>query len=219
VRATRGGAPADGTKVVWQGVVLGVQPRIRLTRSFDERQHSYLGFLLVVRGEVNGTARDFRVGVGRVAHEKHRFRAGDRLSGTAVAASTAKSEVADLHRAAAFKFEQRGAEAPEGGPPFLGVPPDLEVYRARVHRRLNAETYQSSCAACRWSCEMPVEMVIDNWGRGPLKYRRETFCYGPKSCPLYRPGPQRKVTGRKGASWAEPDWVDDKATAHREQDD
>ena len=31
-------------KPSFHGVVVGVQPRIRLTRSFDERQHSYLGY-------------------------------------------------------------------------------------------------------------------------------------------------------------------------------
>lgn len=26
----------------------------------------------------------------------------------------------------------------------------------------------------------------------------ETFCYGPKECVFYKPGPVRKVRGRKG---------------------
>jgi hypothetical protein len=32
------------TSVSWQGAILGIQPRIRLTRSFDERAHTYLGY-------------------------------------------------------------------------------------------------------------------------------------------------------------------------------
>jgi hypothetical protein len=210
---------APDAKIAWQGEVLGVQPRIRLLRSFDERQHSYLGYVLLVRGDAGGVPRDFRVGVGKGTHAKLAFRAGDRLSGTAMPASPAKAEVVDFHRAASFRFQGRGPETPEGSPPFLGIPPALEDYRARGHRRLDSGTYQSSCAACRWGCEMPVEMVIDNWGRGPLKYRKETFCYGPKSCPSYRPGAQRRVPGRKGASWTEADWVDEEATAHRGPDD
>ena len=47
----------------------------------------------------------------------------------------------------------------------------------------------------------------------------ETFCYGPLSCPLFRPGPTRKVPGRKGMVWEEGDWVDADATAHRGPDD
>jgi hypothetical protein len=30
----------------WQGTLVGIQPRIRLTRSFDERSHTYLGAVL-----------------------------------------------------------------------------------------------------------------------------------------------------------------------------
>jgi hypothetical protein len=33
-------------KVAWQGVIISVQPRIHLLRSFDQRQHNYLGFIL-----------------------------------------------------------------------------------------------------------------------------------------------------------------------------
>jgi hypothetical protein len=52
-----------------------------------------------------------------------------------------------------------------------------------------------------------------------LLERFETFCYGPKACALYRPGPTRKVPGRKGVTWEEADWVDKDATAHRAADE
>jgi hypothetical protein len=42
-----------------------VQPRIRLTRSFDERYHGYPGYLLRVQGEVGGEPREFTVGPAR----------------------------------------------------------------------------------------------------------------------------------------------------------
>lgn len=45
------------TKVIWRGTLLEVQPRTRLTRSFDERHHAYLGYVLFVRGAVAGEAR------------------------------------------------------------------------------------------------------------------------------------------------------------------
>ena len=47
------------------GCVLSVQPRSRLTDSFDQRSHTYLGYALKVRGKVGSEARDFLVGVGR----------------------------------------------------------------------------------------------------------------------------------------------------------
>ena len=51
-----------GEKTAWQGVLLSVQPRIRLTRSFDQRSHSYLGYALRVRGAIGNDAHEFLVG-------------------------------------------------------------------------------------------------------------------------------------------------------------
>jgi hypothetical protein len=102
---------------------------------------------------------------------------------------------------------------------LLEVPPDLATYRARGHRRLDARTYEAKCTACIWGCRMPVEMIVDHWNPSQKKYRFETFCYGPKSCALYRAGPTRKVPGRKSMSYTEEDWVDEDATSHRGPDD
>jgi len=45
---------------------------------------------------------------------------------------------------------------------------------------------------------MAVEMIIDHWNPNKRRYRTETFRYGPRACPLYRSGPERKVPGRHG---------------------
>ena len=108
---------------------------------------------------------------------------------------------------------------PPAGPPFLGVPPDLPTYRARGHHRMDARTYETRCTARMSSCRMPVEMIVDHWNPSQKRYRFETFCYGPKSCAVYRPGPARKVPGRKGMSYTEEDWVDKDATSHRGPDE
>jgi hypothetical protein len=42
-------------KIPWQGVLISVQPRIRLGRSFDQRSHTYLGYTLRVRGNIAGS--------------------------------------------------------------------------------------------------------------------------------------------------------------------
>ena len=104
-------------------------------------------------------------------------------------------------------------------PPWCEVPPDLEVYRGRGHRRLDPRTNESKCSACIWGCRMPVEMIIDQWSPREKKYRFETFCYGPKSCVFYKAGPTRKVPGRKGMTWEEEDWVDEDAVSHRGMDE
>ena len=38
--------------LAWRGTLLGIQPRIRLTRSFDERSHAYLGYSLRLDGAI-----------------------------------------------------------------------------------------------------------------------------------------------------------------------
>ncbi len=58
-------------------------------------------------------------------------------------------------------------------------------------------------------------MILDHWNPDRRKSRTEAFCYGPKSCRFYRPGPTRKVPGRRGMSFDEGDWVDEQETEHR----
>jgi len=204
-------------KVDWAGEVLSVQPRIRLTRSFDQRSHSYLGYALRVHGTLAGEAKEFVAAIGKAAQEKHQFRAGDRVSGKGE--HVTRTEAVDLYKVSGLKALGRGGEAVTSPPPFHGVPPTVEVYRERGHRRLAARTYATKCSTCIWGCEMAVEMIIDHWNPSKKRYRRETFCYGPKNCSLYAAGPTRKVPGRKGMSWEEDDWVDEDATAHRGPDD
>ncbi len=206
-------------KLQWQGEIVAVQPRIRLTRSFDERSHSYLGYVLRVRGPLAGEAGEFLVAIGKGAQARHAFRAGDRVRGLGVPVADPRLETAGLYKASGLHVEARGPEEVSPSPPFRGVPPELEVYRERGHRRLAARTYATRCTTCLWGCEMPVVIIVDPWNPGRRRYRRETFCYGPKSCPVYRAGPTRKVPGRQGMSWEEEDWVDEDATSHRGPDD
>ncbi len=206
-------------KIEWQGEIRSVQPRIRLNRSFDERSHSYLGYVLRIRGSLGGEAREFVVAIGKAAQEKHGFRAGDQVCGKGVPVADPRLETADFYKVSGLKVLARGSGPAGDPPPFFGSPPALEVYRERGHRRLAARTFSTKCSTCVWGCEMAVEMIIDHWNPSMRRYRRETFCYGPKSCPLYKAGPTRKVPGRKGMSWEEEDWVDEDATAHRDPDD
>ena len=62
-------------KSTWHGVVTGVQPRIVLMRSFDQRSHSYLGYVLRLNGVVASESREFLIAIGKRAQEKHAFRA------------------------------------------------------------------------------------------------------------------------------------------------
>ncbi|MCX7428995.1 MAG: hypothetical protein NTW96_25635 [Planctomycetia bacterium] len=208
-----------GARIAWAGRIISVQPRIVLMRSFDERSHSYLGYVLRLDGTIGGEDRHFLIAIGKAAHAKHQFRLGDTVSGTGEPVVNPDMETADLYKVSTLRLLDRAIAPPPAPPPWVGVPPDLKTYRGRGHRRLNMRTYETKCQACLWGCRMPVEMVIDQWRPEVRRYRFETFCYGPKSCPFYAAGAARKAPGRKGMVYEELDWVDEEATRHRGDDE
>ncbi|MBM4431166.1 MAG: hypothetical protein FJ026_12590 [Chloroflexi bacterium] len=205
-------------KTRWSGRVISVQPRIRLTRSFDQRSHSYLGYCLIVDGMIGDQARQFSIGVGEAAQRKHQFQVGDEVCGLSVPVADERKEPVEFYKTSRLKVLTR-SEGETGFPPWHGVPVDLDTYRARGHRRLSARTYENRCRSCVWGCRMPTTIIVDQWQPQEKRYRFETFCYGPKSCRYYQPGPRRRVPGRRGMIWEEPDWVDEEDTAHRGWDE
>ncbi|HUM44327.1 MAG TPA: hypothetical protein PKI14_15390 [Fervidobacterium sp.] len=208
---------SDG-KVSFQGIIVSVQPRIRLIRSFDERSHNYLGYALVIRGLVDDDEREFSVGIGKAAQKKHDFCVGDEITGECLPVADERLEPVEFYKVSKLKKTGR-VDHPTTPPPWQTVPPELEVYRERGHRRLATRTYDSKCSTCIWGCRMPVEIIVDHWNPDHRKYRFETFCYGPLSCKFYKAGPTRKVEGRKGMVYEEEDWVDEEAVGHREMDE
>lgn len=150
---------------------------------------------------------------------KHRFHVGQEVAGRAERVADPRLEVVDYYKVSGLSVKE-GAAPEAAPPPWYGVAPPIEVYRERGHRRLAARTYASApCSSCIWGAHMAVEMIIDHWNPDRKKHRRETFCYGPKSCRFYRPGPTRKVPGRRGMSFDEGDWIDEQGTEHRGPDD
>jgi hypothetical protein len=90
---------SDGRDIhVWAGVITFVQPRIRLTRCFDQQSHAYQGYLLGVRGTLDGVSRLFVIAIGKAAHARHQFRIGDEVSGVGVEVADPLLETADLYR-------------------------------------------------------------------------------------------------------------------------
>lgn len=206
------------TKLTWHGRILAVQPRIRLYRSFDQRSQTDLGYLLRVEGRVGDEERVFTVGIGPAAQTKHGFQVGDVTQGECLPPDEPRSEPAEFYKVSKLQLLARPQAELATPPPWIGTPPSLELYRERGFRRLAARTYDTVCAGCLWGCRMAVEIIVDHWNPSVRRYRTETFCYGPKSCPLYKPGPTRKVPGRQGMTWEEADWIDDDATSHRDVD-
>ncbi|HMS18305.1 MAG TPA: hypothetical protein PKA37_15790 [Planctomycetota bacterium] len=209
----------ESQKLNWEGRVMGVQPRIRLHRSFDQRSHSYLGYTLRMRGWLSGKECDYLVAIGKAAQQKSLFRIGDQVIGQGHAVVDRESEICDIYKVSAVKVLRRSIEPLPSPPPYLGVPPLLTVYRERGHRRLRDRTFEAKCTSCLWGCAMPVDITVDQWNPTKIECRVETFCYGPKSCPFYDAGPPRQVPGRQGMVWEEDDAVDANATSHRSMDE
>ena len=207
------------TNLHFEGEIISVQPRIRLLRSFDQANHVYLGYALLVRP--SGAAREpaLAIGIGKSAQAKHRLRVGEVVEGDAKPVQDVRLETVQYYKVTGLRVVSRRTTPMTTPPPWMDVPPELPVYRARGHRRLDARTYTSKCLPCMWGCHMAVEMVIDQWNPEKRKYRTETFCYGPKSCPCYRAGPKRVVPGRKGMKYVAEDWIEEEATRHRGEDE
>ncbi|MEE9421982.1 MAG: hypothetical protein V3V50_02390 [Gammaproteobacteria bacterium] len=199
--------------------MISVQPRIRLNRSFDERNHGYLGYSLRIEGAISGNPQTFWVGIGKAAQDKCKFQYGVTANGKAHSVQDSRIESVEYYKVSGLSVSRLSEEAQIGEPPWHGIPPGLDIYRSRGHRRLSPKTYESRCSSCIWGCRMPVIITVDHWNPEQRQFRFETFCYGPKSCRFYKPGSTRKVPGRKGMSWEEEDWVDEEATAHRELDE
>jgi hypothetical protein len=203
-------------KLKWTGRTVSVQPRIRLTRSFDQRSHSYLGYCLFIEGVIGGEEAEFSVGIGQAAQARHQFQVDDEVSGEAAPVADPRLEPVEYYKANKLKVLRRPEQEDETSPPWHGAPTDLQTHRERGHRRPAARTYTSHCKSCVWGCLMPAEIIIDQWNPQKKQCLFETFCYGPKSCKSYKAGPARRVPGRRGMVWEETDWVDEDATAHRE---
>ncbi len=206
-------------KLPWSGKIISVQPRIRLLRSFDQRSHTYLGYGLVIDGVLGIEVRQFSIGIGKAAQQRHRFKVGDGVCGASLPLADERKEPVEFYKTSKLKVLSRFAGEAGSTPPWHGVPVDLERYRWRGHRRLSARTYKRKCSNCVWGCRMPVTMIVDQWQPSQKRYRFETFCYGPKSCQIYKAGPTRTVPGRKGMTWEEEDWIDEDATSHRGEDE
>jgi hypothetical protein len=194
---------------------------LEITRSFDEGSHTYLGYAIKIAGTIDNQRTIFSIGIGKAAQAKFTFKVNDIIFGACLPVLDPDMEPVDYYKVSKLaKVAEGEGEQGSTSAPWELVPPELEVYRERGHRRLAARTYDTKCCSCMWAARMPVEIIIDNWNpRGRRKYRFETFCYGPLSCKLYKAGPNRRVEGRNGMVYVEEDWVDEMLTEHRDPDE
>jgi hypothetical protein len=185
--------PSSVRRTSWVGRVVGVQPRIALTRSFDQRAHSYFGYALRIRGEPG----EFLIGIGKTAQAKHGIRVGYLVSGSSAPVFDSRKETVAFYKTVGLRMIERATDPAPDGPPWTGVAPELADDRANGDRRLDARKYELECFACSWGCRFAVESIVDHWNPSKKRHRFETFRYGSLRCPACRAGLTRKVAERK----------------------
>jgi hypothetical protein len=149
-------------KSIFKGTITSIQPRIRLTRSFDEASHTYLGYAIKITGTIDNQETTFSIGIGKAAQAKFNFKVNDIISGECLPVPDPDMEPVDFYKVSKLAKVAEGEQGSLSAPWEL-VPPELEVYRERGHRRLAARTYDSKCSSCMWGARMPVEIIVDNW--------------------------------------------------------
>jgi len=209
----------SSARIRWHGRIESVQCRAWVWRyKMDNRTHHHIGFNLFLRGEADGRKGRFILAVSDTQHGKLQFRIGDEFKGTAWPCIKAKHDIADYYRAGGFKALARADEdATPKGPPFTGLLPPIDVFEFRGARMLDAKLWRKQCFTCMWANKSAVEIEY-RFGR-VKRYRKETFCYGPRSCPLYEMGPPRKVQYFDTSPSLDEGWMDDICTERRGEDD
>ena len=209
----------DQRKIRFRGVVRSVQVRSDVWRyRLDNRTHSHKGYNVFVEGVTDGEQRAFSVAISEKQQQRVHLRIGDELSGTAWTKLHPKWEYADYYRAGALKVLARGPEPDEGAhAPWTSEVEPLDTYSERQCRMLDARRYKSKCLSCKWAAMANVTVEYD-FGRSQ-RHRFESFCYGPKSCPLYTMGRPRAVPYKGMGSVYDEGWLDEDMTAHRDWDE
>lgn len=205
-------------KIEWYGDILSVQPRTNVWRyKLDNRSHYHKGYNLFLDGEVNGFKVKFSVAISEKQQQKHTFRIGDHVKGTAWTKKHDVSDYADYYRVGKLEVLQRAKQLETKAPPYLIVPPDMATYEWRGARMLSSANYKGKCFQCVWATMSAVEIEY-NWGKAKRR-RFESFCYGPKSCKFYSMGRARAVPSIDSGTSYDTGWLDEICAENRGEDD
>lgn len=209
---------ASSARILWHGRIESVQCRAWVWRyKMDNRNHYNIGYNLFLKGEADGREGRFSLAVSGTQYGKQKFRIGDEFKGTAWPCIEAKHDIADYYRAGGFKALARAEGAStSGGPPFTSLLPPNAVFERRGVRMLDSKLWHRQCFACMWANKSAVEIEY-RFGR-IKRYRKETFCYGPRSCPLYEMGPPREVQYFECRPSLDEGWMDDMCIGRRGED-
>jgi hypothetical protein len=109
------------SKISWEEKLIGVQPKIRLARSFDQRSHTYL-VCLFIHGNIGSEIGGFSIGIGKSAQKKFQFRFGDVVSGESEPVADERKEPVQFYKTVKLKVLERG---PETTPPLQALTPQM----------------------------------------------------------------------------------------------
>lgn len=212
-------SPQPNVRVRWQGQIESVQCRAWVWRyKVDNRTHHHLGYNLFVKGIADGREGRFIVAVSDIQHSKMQFRIGDVFKGIAWPCIKAKHDIADYYRAGGFTVLSRAqCTIIPVDPPFVGLLPPIEVFEQRGARMLDGKRWRKQCFTCMWANKSAVE--IEYKFDKVKRYRKETFCYGPRSCPLYDMGSPREVPYFDSYASLDEGWMDELCTEQRGNED
>jgi hypothetical protein len=208
-------------KIEWSGRILSIQPRTTVWRYvLDNRTHRIIGYNLFLDGEADGKTRQFVVAISEKQQQTGGFRIGAEIKGTAWTKLHSEREYADYNRAGSLKRIKPNDEPANIGkaPPWRDAPPDLETYDWRGCRILSKSCWSGKCFQCKWAAMANVTIIWD-FDRNISKYRFESFCYGPKSCKLYKMGRAPMVPYKGRGSFADEGWLDEICTENRDWDE
>jgi hypothetical protein len=210
----------DSDKIEWLGTIVSIQPRTRVWRYLtDNRTHYHIGYNLFLDGSANGVNRRFVVAISEKQQQNGNFRIGDEVRGTAWAKQYPEREFADYYRAGSLKRVNEAANADATNPPPWMIPlPDMQTYENRGARLLSQSSWKTKCFPCVWANMANVEIAWD-FDRKINKYRFESFCYGPKSCKLYKMGRPRAVPYKNRGSSMDDGGLDELCTEGRDYDE
>lgn len=208
-------------KIKFTGIIRSVQPRSNVWRyRLDNRTHSLTGYNIFLHGEAEDQEGDidFVVAISEKQQMKSHFHIGDKISGTAWTKRYPHLEYADYYRAGTLKkISAAGQKVISMPPPYTDECPAISLYHWRGCRMLDKRRWSGKCLPCKWAAMANVTIEYD-WGNSQ-RFRFESFCYGPKSCPFYSMGKPRAVPDKKLGSLYDEGWLDDICTENREEDE
>jgi hypothetical protein len=206
-------------KVNWEGKIVSIQPRTRVWRYLtDNRTHYHLGYNLFIEGCSSEEKKQFAVAISEKQQLKGLFKIGDVVKGTAWTKQYEEREFADYYRAGSFKVLSRAENLEIITPPWIMMPPIMEVYEKRGTRLLSKSLWETKCFKCIWTNMANVEIQWD-FDKDIKKYRFEAFCYGPKSCKFYKMGRARSVPYKNRGSAIDNGYLDELCIEGRDEED